>query len=84
MSLSFKLKKPLSLVIQSFIYIGTLRIACPSDSEDCEAQEPVPPGDGCDAGLDWWFQQHPATPTISPPPPKPRLPEECRAVLEAP
>lgn len=60
-----------------------LRLACPADSPDCEVQEPVPPGDGCDASLDWWFQPHPPT-KPTPQPPKPPLPSECQAVLSAP
>jgi penicillin-insensitive murein endopeptidase len=31
-----------------------VRLACPTDSPECEAQAPLPPGDGCDA-LAWWF-----------------------------
>jgi penicillin-insensitive murein endopeptidase len=61
-----------------------MRLACPADSPACESQDPIPTGEGCDAGLDWWFQQHPATSTTTPPPPKPRLPEACQAVLLAP
>lgn len=57
-----------------------LRLACPTDSPSCEAQEPIPVGEGCDASLDWWFS-HPPEPTPTAPPPKPPLPEECRAVL---
>lgn len=60
-----------------------MRLACPADSPDCETQEPIPAGAGCDASLDWWFQQHPAT-SPTPPPPKPRLPEKCQAILTAP
>jgi penicillin-insensitive murein endopeptidase len=30
------------------------RLACPADSTECEAQAPVPNGDGC-AELAWWF-----------------------------
>jgi len=61
-----------------------LRIACPADSPDCESQEPIPAGLGCDASLDWWFGHLPSTPTTPPPPPKPRLPEACQAVLSTP
>lgn len=61
-----------------------MRMACPPGSDHCEEQEPVPTGDGCDASLDWWLQIHPPTPTTTPPPPKPRLPVECRTVLESP
>jgi penicillin-insensitive murein endopeptidase len=31
-----------------------VRLACPVDSPDCEAQPPLPPGDGC-AELGWWL-----------------------------
>lgn len=34
-----------------------IRLRCPPDSPGCTAQEPPPPGDGCDASLDWWFTQ---------------------------
>ena len=61
-----------------------LRLACPADSPHCESQEPVPPGEGCDASLNWWFGHLPQTELPKPPPPKPRLPDECRAVLSAP
>src|SRR5450755_3572357 len=32
-----------------------VRIACPAGETSCQAQEPVPPGDGCDKSLAWWF-----------------------------
>lgn len=32
-----------------------VRLACPSDSPDCQAQDPTPQGDGCGAELAWWF-----------------------------
>jgi len=32
-----------------------IRIKCPAGNSRCEPQEPVPPGDGCDKSLDWWF-----------------------------
>lgn len=32
-----------------------VRLTCPADQSACIAQPPLPPGDGCDAGLDWWF-----------------------------
>ncbi len=32
-----------------------VRLSCPADSPDCVAQEPLPPGPGCGAELDWWF-----------------------------
>ena len=32
-----------------------VRLACPADQSACVAQPPLPPQDGCDASLDWWF-----------------------------
>jgi len=61
-----------------------MRLACPADSPSCDAQEPIPEGEGCDSSLDWWFGHLPATSLPTPPPPKPRLPQECQAVLSAP
>lgn len=65
-----------------------VRLACPEGEDACRAQDPVPPGDGCDSSLDWWFSGailHP-----QPGPQKPRssltmaqLPSECRTVLSA-
>jgi penicillin-insensitive murein endopeptidase len=33
-----------------------VRLSCPSDSPDCKAQEPLPPGDGC-AEIAWWLSK---------------------------
>src|SRR5262249_46122766 len=33
-----------------------IRIVCPPGSTNCEAQPPVPAGDGCGKDLDWWFR----------------------------
>ena len=58
-----------------------MRLSCPPDSPSCARQEPIPPGDGCDA-LDWWFHKPSDSGTAKkPPPPKPTLPGECRAML---
>lgn len=64
-----------------------VRLHCP-DGADCVAQHPPPPGDGCDATLEWWFTEE----ALNPPPPDPQdrppepmladLPVACRAVLE--
>jgi penicillin-insensitive murein endopeptidase len=59
-----------------------VRLSCPADSPACAGQAPVPPGDGCDASLDWWFQLRPPTVPAVPKPPKPKLPAMCAAVLE--
>jgi penicillin-insensitive murein DD-endopeptidase len=60
-----------------------VRLACPASSPDCVRQAAVPPGDGCDASLDWWFMHPPpVTPgPVVPKPPRPRLPKACTAVL---
>jgi penicillin-insensitive murein endopeptidase len=64
-----------------------VRLACPPDSPDCEAQPPLPPGDGCDQ-LDWWLkpqaaadrdkarQKYQARVGASP-----KLPPKCQDVL---
>jgi penicillin-insensitive murein endopeptidase len=59
-----------------------VRLRCPATSPDCEAQRPVPPGDGCDAALeDWTHHQTPPAPPAHPPAPRP-MPEACTALLE--
>lgn len=66
-----------------------VRLVCPADSPACEPQAPIPPGDGCDATLASWVRdQRPPSPASLEPPlrprPMPRLPAECRAILNAP
>ena len=64
-----------------------INFVCPAGQSECPARPPLPPGDGCDASLQWWFDQldHPA-----PPPPRrprlapPPLPAACRAIMAAP
>ena len=61
-----------------------VRLSCPADSPDCVGQAPVPPGDGCDASLDWWFTHLPPptpAPPVTPRPPRPALPKACAALL---
>ena len=59
-----------------------IHFKCPPDQTDCVAQAPPPPGDGCDATLQWWFDQLGApTAPPGPPKPKPRLPEACYAMF---
>jgi penicillin-insensitive murein endopeptidase len=66
-----------------------VRIACPDGGDVCKEQDPVPPGDGCDESLAFWFK-----PSILHPQPNPNakprpamtmsaLPPECRKVLIA-
>jgi penicillin-insensitive murein DD-endopeptidase len=60
------------------------RLKCPT--ADCVTQEVIPPGDGCDATLDWWFSEEAKTkgggdtdqPTTQP---ALNLPAECDQVL---
>ena len=61
-----------------------IRFRCPADQPECVGGPPLPPGDGCDATLQWWFDQldHPAPPA-PPRPPKP-LPFACREIMSAP
>jgi penicillin-insensitive murein endopeptidase len=66
-----------------------IRWRCPDDQPECVQAPPPPPGDGCDASLQWWFDQLNA-------PPKPPLLRQhrrpcrrpaapsCRAILAAP
>lgn len=70
-----------------------LHFACPRLADGstgaCVDQAPPPPGDGCDANLQWWFTQldHPAPPPPPGPAPKPKpvvLPAACRAIMAAP
>jgi penicillin-insensitive murein DD-endopeptidase len=66
-----------------------VRIACPDGSEACKEQDPVPPGEGCDASLNYWFKEailHPRpNPHAKPRPPLTMagLPPECRNILIA-
>ncbi|HVA11836.1 MAG TPA: penicillin-insensitive murein endopeptidase [Stellaceae bacterium] len=57
-----------------------VRLRCPADSPDCVTQAPVPPGDGCDASLAWWFEPHPPTPAT--PAHTPILPAACRKLIQ--
>lgn len=63
-----------------------LHFRCPAGQTDCIDQPPPPEGDGCDASLQWWFDQldKPPSPDAAPPSrPKP-LPAACRAIMAAP
>ena len=61
-----------------------VRLKCPADSKDCQNQDPLPQGDGCDAKLAWWFTQEAKNPPPSPitEPVEPILPILCDAVLK--
>ena len=64
-----------------------IHFKCPADQPQCvTGPPPPPPGDGCDASLQWWFEQldhpPPAAPAAKPAAP-PALPAACRAILDA-
>ncbi|MBC9175356.1 penicillin-insensitive murein endopeptidase [Roseomonas ludipueritiae] len=63
-----------------------VRMRCPAGQRGCQDQAPVPPGDGCDSSLDWWFAPRPSQPAPAPRPPAaaPRLPAACAGVVAAP
>jgi penicillin-insensitive murein endopeptidase len=66
-----------------------IRIACPPGQDNCREQEKVPPGDGCDASLAWWFSDsvmHPRpNPDYKPKPPLTlaQLPAACKEIAVA-
>lgn len=67
-----------------------VRLACPADSPECQAQPPIPAGDGCNE-LDWWL-----SPESSKDRSKagetygkrvgaqPKLPDSCEKLVKAP
>ena len=57
-----------------------IRFRCPEGQPACIQAPPPPPGDGCDASLDWWFTPH-DTPAKTPAPP-PALPAACNGILK--
>ena len=60
-----------------------IRIKCPAGDAGCEPQDPVPPGDGCDKSLNWWFTDealHPKPGKPSPPLKMAQLPAACRSL----
>ncbi|MCP5197501.1 MAG: penicillin-insensitive murein endopeptidase [Gammaproteobacteria bacterium] len=67
-----------------------IRLACPPDSDQCKPQNPIPPGDGCDADLGNWVRDivqaaRSPKPYRKPKPPSAdRLPAACEVVLNHP
>jgi penicillin-insensitive murein endopeptidase len=61
-----------------------IRFRCPADQHDCVQAAPPPLGDGCDATLQWWFDQLDVPPKPSAPYHPPSLPAACKAVMAAP
>jgi penicillin-insensitive murein endopeptidase len=58
-----------------------IRFRCPEDQADCVQAAPPPSGDGCDATLQWWFDQLDAPPKPAKPYQPPPLPAACKAIL---
>jgi penicillin-insensitive murein endopeptidase len=65
-----------------------VRLNCTPGLAGCDAQDPPPVGDGCDASLDAWFKPPPPPPKkpVKPKPPPPELtladlPKACTDVL---
>ncbi len=61
-----------------------IHFRCPAGQPECVDQAPTPPGEGCDASLQWWFDQLDA-PSRPPAPPRPpvQLPAACAAIMRA-
>ena len=58
-----------------------LHFRCPANQPECRDLGPVPPGDGCDASLAWWFEQLDAPPKPPALHPTLPLPAACAAIL---
>jgi penicillin-insensitive murein endopeptidase len=63
-----------------------VRLKCPAGNSQCQGQEPIPAGDGCDASLDWWFsaeaREQLASGKARKPAAAPALPKQCQVVLK--
>lgn len=58
-----------------------LEFKCPAGQSDCVVRAPPPPGDGCDATLQWWFDQLNEPKPPAPPRKHPLLPAACYALF---
>ncbi len=65
-----------------------LHFRCPAGQTECGELPPIPPGDGCDASLQWWFDRLDQPPEKKPPttarPSRPMVPAACGPILTAP
>jgi len=62
-----------------------IRFRCPQGQPDCVQAPPVPPGESCDASLQWWFDQLDAPPSPPGPPRRPPpIPAACKAIMATP
>ncbi|HTV19832.1 MAG TPA: penicillin-insensitive murein endopeptidase [Polyangiaceae bacterium] len=67
-----------------------VRLACPADSPECQAQPPIPAGDGCNE-LDWWLSPESAKDRSKAGDTygkrvgaQPKLPDSCEKLAKAP
>lgn len=60
-----------------------VRLRCPPGQAECHDIAPPPPGDGCDASLEWWLSEAARRPPARPPGPPPALPAACASLLRA-
>ena len=60
-----------------------IRLRCPAGQADCRDIAPPPPGDGCDASLDWWLSEEARNPRRGPAGPVPVMPVACGPVFTA-
>lgn len=61
-----------------------IRFRCPPGQPECAQAAPPPPGESCDASLQWWFDQLDAPPAPAGPPRRPPAPPAaCRAIFAA-
>jgi penicillin-insensitive murein endopeptidase len=58
-----------------------IRFRCPAGQQDCVQAAPPPPGDGCDATLQWWFDQLDAPAKPAEPYRPPPAPAACKGIL---
>jgi penicillin-insensitive murein DD-endopeptidase len=58
-----------------------IRFRCPPGQTECGQAAPPPAGDGCDATLQWWFDQLDHPPKPSAPERVPTPPAACKAIL---
>ncbi len=65
-----------------------IHFRCPAGQAACGELPPIPPGDGCDASPQWWFDRLDAPPAPPPavrkPAPKPMVPAACGPILTMP
>lgn len=59
-----------------------IRLKCPANNPNCEEQDTLPAGDGCDASLAWWFSAEAKAPAKKPATLPPPLPTLCEQVLK--